>query len=68
MRQIFEDDKGVLSNMRVMSFLCLLYTFFIHSYSLIKDKDLSFEVLVAFLCAAFAPKVVQKFAEREVQK
>lgn len=56
-------ENGGVSNIRVMSFICLCYTLFIHAYSLIKNKDLSFEVLLALLLAAFAPKVLQKFAE-----
>ena len=60
-----ETETGAVSNIRVMSFICLCYTLFIHAYGLMYDKPLSFEVLMALLLAAFAPKVLQKFAEKK---
>lgn len=63
MIQMFKDTSGKVSNMRVSSFLCLLYLFFITTYQSVKS-EINFEVLVLFATCAFAPKVVQKFAER----
>jgi len=60
---MFRDEAGKISNVRVMSFMCLLYLFFITTYQQVKDS-INFEVLVLFATCAFAPKVVQKFAER----
>ena len=68
LRQVFEDDKGQPSNMRFMSFLALVYSFFYCSFALWKEKPVDVEVLVLFVVAAFAPKVVQKFAERSQPK
>ena len=65
-REIFEDDKGQYSNMRTMSMAALFYSFFFASYALVKDREINVEVLVIFVVAAFAPKVVQKFAESKV--
>ena len=64
MMSMFNDAEGKISNIRVMSFLSLLYLFFYTSYITVKGKPLDFEVLVLFACCAFAPKVIQKFAER----
>lgn len=63
--QIFEDADGKASNIRVMSFLSLIYLFFFTAYITAKEKALDFEVLVLFACMAFAPKVIQKFAEKK---
>lgn len=62
---MFSEGDHV-SNVRVMSFICLCYTLGIHAYSVVKDKTLDFEVLTALLLASFAPKVIQKFAEKKV--
>lgn len=62
--QIFQDPEGKMSNVRVMSFLCLIYGFYINTYALMGLGTLKPEIFYACLVAAFAPKVVQKFAER----
>ena len=65
--EIFQDPGGQLSNVRVMSFLCLLYAFFINTYSLMTVAEIKIEIFYALMVAAFAPKVVQRFAERGQQ-
>lgn len=60
----FSDNSGVPSSTRIMSFLTLLYAFFYTSYSLIREREILLEVLVLFMVAAFAPKLIHKYAER----
>jgi len=59
---VFKEANGQISNIRVMSFLCLFYLFFLATYQTLRD-NINFEILVLFAVCAFAPKVVQKFAE-----
>lgn len=63
LRQAFSED-GSVSSMRVMSFMTLLYIFFIFTYTIVKGQPLGFEYFTALLVAAFCPKMVQKFGER----
>ena len=67
-REIFTDQKGTLSSMRVMSFVALLTAVALAIIPLFyppaKEVGNDLHVLY-FLTAAFAPKAVQKFAERD---
>ncbi len=57
--KLFTDNDGNFSTMRAMSvialFVAVAVTFF---------KDPTFDILIIWVVAAFAPKAIQKFAER----
>lgn len=63
-----QDDNGNHSMLRMMSLVCLIIAIVI-GFILIakspemKDPFVGIYVFTAFLIAAFAPKVIQKFAE-----
>jgi hypothetical protein len=63
----FEEEEGVRSMTRLMSFLTLLFTFLFAWYYLIVDaKPIDTMFLSLFfllLLASFAPKYLQKIAE-----
>lgn len=65
MKQFFEDKEGKLSIIRLQSFLTLLYGFFIATYEVALNKPLNYEFLVLIFVCAFAPKLVQKYAEKK---
>lgn len=56
--EFFTDNNGQLSNIRAMSFMALVIA------ATLSFKGISFDVLTIWLVAAFAPKVIQKFAEK----
>ena len=60
--QIFQEDNGQFSSMRVMSFIALLIA------SVLSFKGVTYDILMIWLIAAFAPKAIQKFAERKTPK
>lgn len=63
----FYEKPGVKSSMRLMSFLALFFSALLSAYA-IYTKQLDMNVLfliTTFIVAAFAPKAVQKYAERE---
>jgi hypothetical protein len=63
----FQDNEGNSSLTRVMSFMCLLWSMAVSLITLIKPMpNASVDgvyLVIMFLIAAFAPKVIQKFAE-----
>ena len=63
LREMLSDETGKMSNMRTMSLLSLFYLFFASTWQMLHDS-INFEVLVLFATCAFAPKVIQKFAEK----
>ena len=63
MRQMFEDNNGKLSNLRVQSFIMLCGLLLATGYMLWRDR-ISMELLTLYALCAFAPKLVQKYAER----
>lgn len=68
MGTIHKDSDGKNSWTRVYSSLSLLFSFFLSTYTVFAGA-LSSEALIliaTYIVAAFAPKVVQKFAEKKV--
>jgi len=63
--QMFEENEK-LSNVRVQSFCTLFYDFYYITACLHKGVDINVELVIALLLGAFAPKVVQKFAEKKM--
>ena len=62
----FKDDKGNKSAMRLMSGVALIAAVIFAWLVITGDPDPeSTKIVFGFLIAAFAPKAVQKFAERE---
>ena len=60
--QLFQDDNGNVSSMRVMSMLALLAAVYLAVIN--ADSD----IIALFLVAAFAPKTVQKLIEVKFSK
>jgi len=69
----FQEENGKKSLMRLMSLLSLLFSFFITS--LIVFGAIFYKVVIGywmivligfFVVGAFAPKAIQRFAERKV--
>lgn len=63
-----QDDNGNSSMTRMMSLLCLIIAIIMGFILIVKEQDMKdpfvgIYVFTAFLVAAFAPKVIQKFAE-----
>ena len=63
-RRFFGDDEGNLSSMRLMSLLALLFSMVLAGAKTCGSAAVDTELVLYFLVAAFAPKAVQKFAER----
>ena len=65
----FEEEEGVKSSMRLMSFISLLTAIVISIISVINNQlDSNILILISsFIVGAFAPKSVQKFAENKVK-
>jgi hypothetical protein len=62
--EVFQEDNGKYSTMRAMSFIALIAAIVFGAMTITsKDSDGKYMTTV-FLVAAFAPKAVQKFAER----
>ena len=62
MRELFSEANGQLSLVRIMSFLTLLTGLFLAVFSIFEEVQIN--VIVTLLVASFAPKVVQKYAEK----
>ncbi len=65
-KRFFSDDLGNPSSMRLMSMLALIVAAFLAIVQIFEwgsDGDKT-ELVLYFLVAAFAPKAVQKFAEK----
>ena len=58
-KRYMTDDRGNPSSMRLMSMLALVEAFGLGS------GESKTELVLYFLVAAFAPKAVQKFAEKD---
>lgn len=67
---MFQEKPGVTSNIRIMSFISLFLAGFIAVYSLMLSRmDVNtITYVIIFVTGAFAPKVVQKFAENMPNK
>jgi hypothetical protein len=73
---LFRDKSGKLSSIRIMSWVALVMAIFItvrgmfngiyHTTNVVAADNFKF-LLSAWLVGAFAPKAVQKFAERELK-
>ena len=67
---IFEEDNGNKSSMRVMCFISLIAAIFFGILALLfaDAAVVSSGVFIttAFLVGAFAPKALQKFAEKKI--
>lgn len=61
----FKDDTDKVSSMRVMSFLALLAAIGLAVAPFFTEHNGDPIHVLYFLTAAFAPKAVQKFAERK---
>lgn len=62
--EVFQEDNGKYSTMRAMSLIALIAAIVFGGLGMTnKDADAKYFTTV-FLVAAFAPKSVQKFAER----
>ena len=59
MMQYFHDDMGRFSAMRTNCFLALIMS----AYLSMTSAD--FNIVTIWLVAAFAPKAIQKFAEKK---
>ena len=57
--QYFQDDMGRFSAMRTNCFLALVMSAYL---SMVGTE---FNIVMIWLVAAFAPKAIQKFAERK---
>lgn len=69
--EIFEEDNGVLSSMRVYSFVMLVFTICFDTHCINKGKDITWEFIMlnlVFLIAIFVPKYLQKLAELKFGK
>ena len=65
----FFSENGKLSLMRLMSFISLIASVIMGFILISKDFELSnieFYIFLGFLFGAFAPKTIQKFAEKKL--
>ena len=66
-KRFLTDDDGNPSSMRLMSMLALLFAGGLAGVEVFSwgSGNSNTELVLYFLVAAFAPKAVQKFAERD---
>ena len=62
--EILQGNNGKYSTMRAMSFIALIAAIVFGAITLTTNAPDGKEITMAFLVAAFAPKAVQRFAER----
>ena len=62
--EIIQEDNGKYSTMRAMSFIALIAAIVFGAITITSKDSEGKYITTAFLVAAFAPKAVQKFAER----
>lgn len=62
--EIFQEDNRKYSTMRAMSFIALIAAIVFGAMTITSDDADGRYITIAFLVAAFAPKAVQRFAER----
>ena len=65
--QFFEDDHGRLSAMRLYSLIALFLAVFLSLKASSQDSP-NMELILIWVAAAFAPKVVQKIIEKVADK
>jgi hypothetical protein len=68
--ELFEEDNGNISSMRLMSFVALIAAIIFGFLTiLLNDVNSSNGIYITFgfLLAAFAPKALQKFAETKIK-
>jgi len=63
----FEEEEGIRSMTRLMSFITLIFAFLFAWYYLIVDNKVIDTMFITYftllLCAAFVPKYLQKVVE-----
>lgn len=57
-KQMFQEANGQFSSMRLFSLIALIIAAFL------SFGDTEFNIIMIWLVAAFAPKSIQKFAEK----
>ncbi len=62
--EIFQEDNGKYSTIRAMSFIALIAAIVFGAMTMLNKEADGKYITTTFLVAAFAPKAVQKFAER----
>ncbi|MEG3920369.1 hypothetical protein QUA34_04695 [Microcoleus sp. POL10_C6] len=62
--QVLQEDNGKYSTMRAMSFIALIAAIVFGAITITSNDSEGKYITTAFLVAAFAPKAVQRFAER----
>ena len=62
--EFLQGNNGKYSTMRAMSFIALIAAIVFGAITLTTNAPDGKEITTAFLVAAFAPKAVQRFAER----
>lgn len=71
MATTFQEDNGNTSMMRVMCFIAEMAAIACGLITLLSsgaDKTVGLYLTGIFVCAAFAPKAVQKFLEQKIPK
>ncbi len=62
----FDENLNTKSSMRLMSFISLLASICFGVLTILRDSgDLGIYITMSFLLGAFAPKAIQKFAEKK---
>ena len=64
--KFFQEDNGSQSSMRLMCFLSLLASMAFAALTIYTKYTDGIIITFGFLLGAFAPKAVQKFAEKKV--
>ena len=62
--EFFQEDNGKYSTIRAMSFIALIAAIVFGAMTMTSKDAEGKYITTAFLVAAFAPKAVQRFAER----
>jgi hypothetical protein len=62
--EFLQGNNGKYSTMRAMSFIALIAAIVFGAITITSNDADGKEITMAFLVAAFAPKAVQRFAER----
>lgn len=57
--EFIQESNGRYSSVRVMSIIALFVAIYITIFT-----NISIDILIVWITAAFAPKVIQKFAEK----
>lgn len=67
LKKYLEERKGVNSLIRLQSLLTLIFSFIIITWQMVEGK-IHIELNVLLITASFAPKALQKFAEKGIYK